>query len=334
VRPLRVLFLGGTGVISAACVREILAGEGDTGDIDLTVVTRGRSTLRPVPAGVRSLHADVHDDRSMRAALGDETFDVVVNFIGYTPADVKADVARFGGRTGQYVFISTGSVYSRPAASLPVVESSARRNNGFEYPLQKLRCEELLEQAHRYEGFPLTIVRAAHVYDETVIPNLAGWTTIARWRAGKAMVVHGDGTSLWNLMHARDFARGLVRLLGNRHVLGESVHITSDELLTWDEIHLSLARAAGVEPRIVHRSSEDIGREIEWMGPVLVDDFRHSMIYDNSKIKRLVPGFSSRVPFARGAREILEWFDEDPSRQKVDADLDAAFDRLVGDRDG
>ncbi|WP_214411145.1 NAD-dependent epimerase/dehydratase family protein [Sphaerisporangium fuscum] len=327
-RP-RVLFLGGTGVLSAACVREFLAR-----DADLTVLTRGRTLLRPLPEGVRALHADVHDDAATRAALGEETFDAVVNFIGYTPQDVRADVARFGGRTARYVFISTGSVYARPAPSLPIVESSARRNSGFEYPARKLLCEEVLEQAFRDEDFPMTIVRAAHVYDETVIPNLAGWTTIARWRAGKPVVVHGDGTSMWNLLHARDFARGLAGLVVNGRGIGESVHITSDELLTWDEIHFSLARAAGVEPRIVHRSSEDIGRVIEWMGPVLTEDFRHSVIYDNSKIKRMVPDFSPQVPFAQGAREILEWFDADPSRQRVDGDIDAAFDRLAGDRDG
>jgi nucleoside-diphosphate-sugar epimerase len=327
--PQRVLFIGGTGVLSAACAREAVAA-----GVDLTVVTRGRTTLRPVPEGVRVVHADARDDASMRAALGDETFDVVVNFIGYTPEDVRTDVARYAGRTAQYVFISTGSVYARPAPSLPIVESSARRNNGFEYPTQKLRCEEALEQAYRYEAFPMTIVRAAHVYDETVLPILAGWTAIARWRAGKPMVVHGDGTSLWNLLHARDFARGLIGLLGNPHAVGQSVHITSDELLTWDEIHFSLARAAGVVPAIVHRSSEDIGREIAWMGPVLQEDFRHSVIYDNSTIKRLVPGFLPQVPFERGAREILSWFDREASRRRPDPELDAAFDRLVGDRHG
>ncbi|GAA4981691.1 NAD-dependent epimerase/dehydratase family protein [Actinopolymorpha pittospori] len=325
---LRVLFLGGTGVISAACVRDALEA-----GIDLTVLTRGRTTTRPVPDGVRTLHADVHDDDAMRAALGEEEFDVVVNFVGYTPADVQTDVARFARRTGQYVFISTGSVYARPP-HLPVVESSARRHNGFDYPRNKLLCEETLERAFRGEDFPVTIVRAAHVYDRTVVPNLTGWTTIARWRAGKPVVVHGDGTSLWNLMHADDFARGLTGLLGNTHVVGENVHITSDEILSWDEIHVLLARAAGVEPRLVHRSSEDIGREIDWMGTVLSEDFRYSMVYDNSKIKRLVPGFASRVPFAQGAREIVEWFDADPSRQRYDAAMDAAFDRLVGGRDG
>ncbi|MEV1173480.1 NAD-dependent epimerase/dehydratase family protein [Nonomuraea sp. NPDC049784] len=325
----RVLLLGGTGVISAACARRF-ASEG----FDLTVLTRGRTNSRPLPDGVRRLTADVHDDASMHAALGAETFDAVVNFVGYAPADITTDVARYGGRTGQYVFISTGSVYARPAPLLPITESSARRAGGFDYPAQKLRCEEELERSYRYEGFPATIVRAAHVYDETVFPTLAGWTVIDRWRRGRPAIVHGDGTSLWSLTHAGDFARALAGIVARRAAVGESVHITSDELLTWDEIHFCLARAAGVEPAIVHRSSADIGREIEWMGTVLQEDFRHSVIYDNSKIKQLVPGFSALVPFERGAREILRWFDVDSSRQQVDAELDAAFDRLAGDCDG
>ncbi|WP_226900005.1 NAD-dependent epimerase/dehydratase family protein [Nonomuraea phyllanthi] len=325
----RVLMLGGTGVLSAACARRFVAD-----GFDVTIVTRGRTTVRPLPEGVRRLTADVHDDPSMRAALGDETFDAVVTFIGYVPADITADVARYAGRTGQYVFVSTGSVYARPVPDLPVTESSARRAGNFDYPAQKLRCEEELERAFRHEGFPATIVRAAHVYDETVFPTLAGWTVIDRWRRGRPAIVHGDGTSLWNLTHASDFAVGLAGVVARRAAVGESVHITSDELLTWDGIHQCLARAAGVEPRIVHRSSTDIGREIAWMGTVLQEDFRHSMIYDNSKIKRLVPGFSARVPFERGAREILRWFGADPSRQRVDAELDAAFDRLASDCDG
>ncbi|MEO3876397.1 NAD-dependent epimerase/dehydratase family protein [Nonomuraea sp. B12E4] len=324
----RVLLLGGTGVISSACARRFAAD-----GFEVTALTRGRTTTRPLPEGVRALTADVRDDASMRAALGEETFDTVVDFIGYSPADITADVARFAGRTGHYVFISTGSVYARPAA-LPVTESSARRAGAFDYPARKLRCEEEVERAHRYEGFPATIVRAAHVYDETVFPVLAGWTVIDRWRRGRPAVVHGDGTSLWNLMHARDFARGLAGLVARRAAVGESVHITSDEPLTWDEIHFSLARAAGVEPAIVHRSSTDIGREIDWMGTVLYEDFRHSMIYDNSKIKQLVPGFAAQVPFEQGAREILRWFTADPSRQQVDAGLDAAFDRLAEDCHG
>ncbi|MFF1448131.1 NAD-dependent epimerase/dehydratase family protein [Streptomyces sp. NPDC058274] len=323
---MRVLFLGGTGVLSAACVSD-LAGQG----VELTIVTRGRDTRRPVPPQVRHLQADVRDGAAMDTALAEtEHFDVVVNFIGYHPDDIAADVARFTGRTGQYVFISTGSVYARPAPRLPVDESSARRAADFDYPRLKLECEDALERAYHRDGFPAVIIRPAHVYDETVVPLLAGWTAIDRWRRGLPTVVHGDGTSLWNLMHARDFAHALTRLLGDDRLTGESLHITSDELLTWDGIHTTLARAAGVEPLLVHRSSEDIGREIPWMGTVLTEDFRHSLIYDNSKLHRLLPQFTPGTPFRRGAVGIVDWFDGDPGRRRTDKELDAAFDRLAG----
>lgn len=323
---MRVLFLGGTGVLSAACVSELAQQ-----DVELTVVTRGRDTLRPVPPNVRALHADVRDTDAMSAALaGTQLFDVVVNFIGYHPEDIAADVTRFTGRTGQYVFISTGSVYARPAPRLPVDESSARRAGNFDYPRLKLECEEVLERAYRRDGFPAVIIRPAHVYDETVLPLLAGWTVIDRWRRGRPAVVHGDGTSLWNLMHARDFAHALTGLLGDDRLTGESLHITSDEILTWDGIHTSLARAAGVEPLLVHRSSEDIGREIPWMGTVLTEDFRHSLIYDNSKLHRLLPQFTSATPFRKGAVGIVDRFDAEPGRRVTDKELDAAFDRLTG----
>jgi nucleoside-diphosphate-sugar epimerase len=327
---MRVLLLGGTGVLSSATAHELVSQ-----GAELTVITRGRDTRRPLPDGVRALRADVRDDAQLRGVpAADETFDVVVNFIGYHPDDIAEDVARFEGRTGQYVFISTGSVYARPAPRLPVDESSARRAGAFDYPRLKLECEDALEQAYRRRGFPATIVRAAHVYDEQVLPVLAGWTVIDRWRRGLPVVVHGDGTSLWNLMHARDFARALAGLLGDERITGESVHITSDEILTWDGIHRELARAAGVEPLIVHRSSEDIGREIAWMGPVLTEDFRHSLLYDNSKLHRLLPQFTPGTPFRRGAAEIADFFDADPDpdRRRIDKDVDAGFDRLTQGR--
>ncbi|WP_431032740.1 NAD-dependent epimerase/dehydratase family protein [Streptomyces sp. P6-2-1] len=319
---MRVLFVGGTGVISSAAARAVLA-RGD----ELTVLTRGTSR-RPVPAGARALRADFGDEDAVRAALGTARFDVVVDFIGYDTAHVDRAVRLFRARTDSYVYVSTGSVYARPAPRQPVDESSARRAGSFDYPRLKLECELAVEAAYR-DGFPATIVRAAHVYDETVVPLLAGWTAIDRWRRGLPVVVHGDGTSLWNLLHARDFARALAGLLGDDRLLGESVHITSDTPLSWDAIHTTLARAAGAEPLLVHRSSEDIGREIDWMGPVLTEDFRHSLVYDNSKLHRLLPGLPPETSFRRGAAEILAWYDADPARRKVSADLDAAFDRLA-----
>ena len=319
---MNVLFLGGNGMISSACAAEVVRS-----GHELTVLTRGEGT-RALPAEVRRVHVDVHDPAALRDALGTRDFDVVVNFVGYQPDRVRADTRTFTGRTGQYVFISTASVYARPIALLPITESTPRRNNGFAYPQDKIACEEVLEQAFREFDFPATIVRPAHTYDRSVVPMLGGWTLVERMRQGKPVVVHGDGTSLWTLMHSSDFARAFVPLLGNSHTLGDSVHITSDEILTWDQIHQIIARAAGVTAKLVHRSSEDIGVQIPDWAAVLVHDFAHTLLFDNTKLRRFVPGFAARIPFDAGAREIVAYHDADPARRRIDADLDAAFDRL------
>ncbi|WPF82239.1 NAD-dependent epimerase/dehydratase family protein [Sanguibacter sp. 4.1] len=321
---LMVLFLGGTGVISSACARVALAA-----GHDLTIVTRGSDRPRPAPEGATTVVADVRDAASLEAALAGRSFDVVVDFIAYSPQDVAQDIRMFSGRVSQYVLVSTCSVYSHPAAVLPITEGAQRRAPRFEYPAQKIRCELAVEDAQREEGFPATIVRPSHVYDRTTLPLLAGWTAVERMRDGRPVVVHGDGTSLWNLMHADDFARAFVPLLGNPHAVGEAVHITSSELVTWDQVHETVARAAGASPVLVHRSSEDIGRVVDWMDVVLGEDFRHTVLYDRSKLARLVPGFAEEYTLARGMRETLTWFDEDPARRSVDAGLDAAFDTLA-----
>ncbi|HEX3779881.1 MAG TPA: NAD-dependent epimerase/dehydratase family protein [Pseudonocardiaceae bacterium] len=320
---LSVLFLGGNGMISSACAAEAIER-----DIDLTVLTRGAGT-RTLPEQVRRINVDVHDPAALRETLAGKDFDVVVNFVGYQPHDVTIDTETFAGRTGQYVFISTASVYSRPIAQLPIVESTPRRNNGWPYPRDKIACEEVLETAYRERDFPATVVRPSHTYDRTTVPILGGWTVVERMRQGKPVVVHGDGTSLWTLMHASDFARAFVPLLGNSHTLGDSVHITSDEILTWDQIHLIMARAAGVTPKLVHRSSEIVGIDIPDWAAVLTHDFAHSLLFDNTKLRSFVPGFAAAIPFDRGAREILAYHDADPDRRRISVELDAAFDRLA-----
>jgi nucleoside-diphosphate-sugar epimerase len=321
---LKVLFLGGAGMIGSACAQEAAAR-----GLDLTVITRGDSGGRPVPQGVRHLRGDVRDPEALRSLLGGQEFDAVVNWVGFKPDHLAGDVDLFLGRTGQYVFISTASVFSRPAPQLPITESSPRRNDAWPYPKEKLECEESLERAYRDRYFPVTIVRPSHTYDRTVIPVLAGWTAVDRMRRGLGVVVHGDGTSLWTLMHSSDFARALIPILGNPHTMGESVNVVSGEILTWDQIHLSLAAAAGVTPTLVHRSSESIETEVPQWGPVLKHDFAHSLLFDTSKLQRFAPGFVPRIPFAAGAREILDWYDAEPDRQTVDEQLSAAFDRLI-----
>ena len=326
---LDVLFLGGTGVISSACSQRAVAA-----GMNLTVLNRGTTTDRAVPAEAEVLHADVRDPEAVRTALGQREFDVVVNFIAYTTDHVRADVDVFAGRVRQYVFISSASAYQTPPVRLPIVESTPLRNPHWQYSRDKIACEDLLVQAYREDGFPATIVRPSHTYDRTSLPLTGRWTVIDRMRRGLAVIVHGDGTSLWTLTHSVDFAKAFVGLLGNPQAVGDSFHITSDEVLTWNQIYECLALAADAEPRLVHVPSETIAAEAPDLGPSLLGDKAHSVIFDNTKVKRLVPDFVATIPFAAGAREIIAWRDADPSRRLVDDAMNATFDRLVASAPG
>ena len=321
---LRVLFIGGSGVISSAC--SWLAVERG---IELFVLNRGRTGHRPLPGEATVLQGDIRDPASVAAALGGREFDAVVDWVAFTPEHVQADLGLFRGRTGQYVFISSASAYQTPPARQPIVESTPLRNPFLQYSRDKIACEDLLVAAHRERGLPMTIVRPSHTYDRTAIPLDGGWTAIHRMRQGKPVVVHGDGTSLWTLTHHEDFARGLVPLLGHPRAVGEAFHITSDDVLTWDQVTHALAAAAGVQARIVHVPSDAIAATDPDWGAALLGDKAHSMLFDNAKLRGLVPGFCAGIPFEQGAREIIDWYDADPARQVVDARLDATFDELV-----
>jgi nucleoside-diphosphate-sugar epimerase len=321
----KILFLGGAGMIGSAAAAEVVA-QGH----ELTIVTR-TEPRRPVPAQARQVRADVQQVSELRPVLAGQRYDAVVNWVGFTPAQLDGHPELFAEIAGQYVFISTCSVFARPVPQLPITESTPRRQPVFGYARDKIACEEFLSAAYRSGGLPLTIVRPFHTYDQTVVPLLSGWTAIERMRAGRPVVVHGDGTSLWTLMHSSDFARALVPLLGNGHATGESVNVVSGDILTWDQIHLALAAAAGVPaPVLAHRSSESIAAEWPGWGEVLEHDFRHSMLFDTAKLARLVPGFAPRVSFAAGARAIIDYHDGDQGRRRVNDGLDAAFDRLLG----
>jgi len=319
----KVLFVGGTGVISSACSQ--LAVERG---MELYLLNRGQ-TSRSVPEGARVLHADIRDRKSVRNALGDMMFDVVVDWIAYMPEHVEEDLDLFRGRTGQYVFISSASVYQTPPASLPVTESTPLDNPYWDYSRAKIACEQRLMRAYRDERFPVTIVRPSHTYDRTKLPVYGGYTVINRMRKWKKVIVHGDGTSLWVLTHHKDFAKGFVGLLANHHAIGDAFHITSDEVLTWNQIFEILARAAGADVHMLHVPSDFIAAfDSEW-GNNLVGDKAHSMIFDNSKLKRIVPDFSATIPYSRGAAEQLAWYDADPARRRVDEKLDRTMDRII-----
>jgi nucleoside-diphosphate-sugar epimerase len=324
VNALKVLFIGGGGIISSACAH--LAVERG---IDLYVLTRGRSTDRPLPPQATALRGDIRDPASVKGALGGRDFDAVVDWVAFTPEQVQADIDLFRGRTGQYVFISSASAYQTPPARLPIVESMPLRNPFWQYSRDKIACEDLLVAAYRAEGFPVTIVRPSHTYDKTAVPFDGGWTVLGRMRQGKEVVVHGDGTSLWTLTHHADFARGFVPLLGHPRMIGDVFHITSDDVLTWNQIAETLAAAAGVQARIVHVPSEVIAAADPQWGAGLLGDKAHSMVFDNAKLRGVVPGYVATIPFEQGAREILAWYDEDPSRQQVDTRLDTVMDKLA-----
>ena len=312
------LFIGGNGTISSA-VSALAIERG----VDLTLLNRGTDRTRPPIAGARHIVGDA----SALPPLGD--YDVVVNWRSFLPTDVASDVARFAGHVGQYVYISSASAYQKPVARLPITESTPLRNDFWQYSRDKIASEDVLVAAYRDSGFPATIVRPSHTYDRAAIVLEGGWTQLDRIRRGEPIVVHGDGTSLWTLTHNSDFARAFVGLLGNPRSIGEAYTITSDEVLSWDAIAQHYASALGTTAEIVHVASETIARTIPAWGPGLIGDKAHSVIFDNSKIKALVPDYTAVVPFWKGARETVDWYLASADRQVVDASLNAQLDALI-----
>jgi nucleoside-diphosphate-sugar epimerase len=320
---MKVLFIGGTGIISSACSRLAVKR-----DIVLYLLNRGK-TERPVPEDVNIICGDIRDKSQVKEILKDMEFDVVVNWVAFTTEHIDTDLELFRRRTKQYIFISSASAYQTPPENLPVTESTPLSNPYWEYSRDKIACEERLMQAYKEEQFPVTIVRPSHTYDCTLLPMHGQYTIVDRMRKGKKVIVHGDGTSLWVLTHHRDFAKGLVGLLGNSKAVGEAFHITSDELLTWNQIFETVASAAGTTAKIVHIPSEFItAYDPDW-GASLLGDKSHSMIFDNTKIKKFVPDYKATIPFSDGAKEIIRWYDADKSRQVVNAELNQLIDKII-----
>ena len=320
---MKILFIGGTGIISTACVARALEK-----GLDITLLNRGKS-VRPTAPGAKVITADIHNPAELRTALAGHDFDVVVDWIAFTPQDVQRDIDLFNGKTGQYVFISSASAYQTPASNLPIRESTPLANPFWEYSRNKIACEELLLDEYRNNKFPFTIVRPSHTYDQTCFPNEGGFTVIDRMLKGKPVMVYGDGTSIWTLTHSSDFAKGFVGLLGNYRAIGEIFHITTDEWLTWNQIFQLLGEAAGITPKLVHVPSDLIAAYDANIGAGLLGDKSNSSIFDNSKIKQVVPEFICTVPFSQGAKEIIAWHMADPSRQVVDEQFDQLCDRIL-----
>lgn len=327
---MKVLFIGGTGLISSACV-ELALQRG----MDVTLLNRSVSTHLPPPAGASVMVGDVHGDPARLAELmHGKFFDVVVDFIAFTEADVERDIQLFGGKTGQFIFISSASAYQKPPKHYIITEETPLENPLWQYSRDKIASEQRLMRAYREQGFPVTIIRPSLTYGVSQIPLAVGawtmpYTVIDRARAGKPLIVPGDGTSLWVLTWNGDFAKGLVGLFGRADALGEAFHITSDEVLSWNQIYLEVFSALGLEPNIVHIPSDLIAMYSERAIGSLIGDKSNSAVFDNSKIKRFVPDFTCEVPWSEGVRRAIAWHDADPARQQVDHEMNVLWDTIL-----
>ena len=324
---MKILFIGGSGVISRAVTQQTIAA-----GHELWLLNRGQH--RPVD-GARSLVADMTDTAGVRAALRGHTWDVVVQWIAFVPADIRRDLELFRDHTRQYIFISSASAYQKPPANYLITEATPLANPHWEYSRQKIACERELEAAHRATGFPSVIVRPSLTYGDDQIPLVLNawqqpWTAIDRMRRGAPVIIPGDGTSLWTITHNTDFAQGLIGLFGNPATLGQAFHITSDEVLTWNQIFSQTAQAAGVNaPKFVHIASDFIISCVPEVEGTLLGDKAVSTVFDNTKIKRFVPGFGAKTRFADGIRRTIAWFDADPARQQIDAATNQRSDKLI-----
>jgi nucleoside-diphosphate-sugar epimerase len=322
---MKILFIGGTGFISTAVSRQLVAlGH------ELFLLNRGQRGTNPI--GAHSLVADINRADDVRAALGGMKFDVIVDWIAYTVADVERDLTLFRGITRQYFFISSASAYQKPPARYLITESTPLHNPHWEYSRNKIACEDRLVRAHREENFPVTIIRPSLTYDSQLPIALGGWgcyTLCDRLKRGAPIIVHGDGSSLWVVTHAEDFGRGLIGLFGNLAAIGHAFHITSDEVLTWNQIYGTIADALGVEPVIEHIPTDFIVKVAPQYSGTLLGDKTWSAVFDNTKIKTWVPGFHAVIPFREGIRRTIAQFDADESRRRVDPAVNKDLDAIL-----
>jgi nucleoside-diphosphate-sugar epimerase len=322
---MKILFIGGTGNISTSCAA-LLAQQGH----EIQILSRG---MAPVPPGYRALIADRHDTSAMKAAIGQAKPDVVLNFLGYEVSDVQSDFELFRGNVQQYIFISSATVYVKPAPSLPITEETPKGNAWWDYAQKKLACEQCLEERFKNDRFPVTIVRPSHTYSQLWVPNpisSASFTFASRLGQGKPMFVPDDGQNPWTLTAARDFAVGLAGLVGNRNAIGEAFHITSDEVLTWNQIYSEIAGAMGNScPKILPVPTEFICSVVPKLVGNLKGDKSHPGIFDNSKIKKFVPEFKCVVTFQAGVRESVEWLQAHPEQQNLDPAMDSLIENVL-----
>jgi len=325
---MKVLFIGGTGLISTACT-QLAADRG----IELYLFNRGQRPAT-LPAGVKVIPGDIRKPDEAARALAGHTFDSVTNWIAFTPEHIETDLRLFAGKTGQYIFISSASAYQKPVTDFRITESTPLCNPWWEYSRNKIACEERLMAEYRKNGFPMTIVRPSHTYGDPMFPFAVGpwgkpWSLVDRIRRGLPVVVHGDGTSLWVSTHNTDFAKAFTGLLGHQQSIGHAFHITSDEVLNWDQHYAAIGRAVGMEPKIVHIASDAIVRAFPEESGGLLGDKTWSVAFDNTKIKRFVPDYVATTPLVEGVQQSIDWLSKDPSRQGIDEAFNQKTEKLI-----
>ncbi len=325
---MKVLFIGGTGIISAA-VSKLAVEDG----IELFLFNRGQHK-EFVPKGAKVIKGDIKDKSAFTKMLKGKTFDVVVDWLAFVPKDVETDIKLFRGNVGQYIFISSASAYQKPPTHWLITESTPLANPYWQYSRDKIACEDRLMAEYRNTGFPITIVRPSFTYGVNTIPAAINsrtkpWTLVDRMRKGKKIIIHGDGTTLWPMTHNTDFAKGFVGLLSNIQAIGHAFHITSDEVLTWNQIYNVIANAARAKLRPVYIPSDFIAKINPDLAGTLLGDKSWCTIFDNSKIKRFVPDFAATVTFAQGVKRSIEWFEADSKRCTVDDEYNRIMDNLI-----
>ena len=326
----KALFIGGTGTISMAITRLLAAGQ----EWELYLLNRG-NRKEELPDNVKVIKADINDEEQTDRLLGDMKFDAVCDFIGFVPQQLERDYRLFNGRTKQFMYISSASAYQKPLGDYRITEGTPLANPYWEYSRNKIACEEYLMKLYREEGFPVTIIRPSHTYDERNVPlgvhgDKGSYQVIKRMLEGKQVIVHGDGTSLWTMTHNSDFAKGFVGLMGNVHAIGECYQITCDETLTWNQIYQAIADALGVKYKPYYVSSDflDAVSHYDFRGG-LIGDKSNSVVFDNTKLKRAVPGLSMNVRFEQGVRQTIDYVLSHPECQTEDPEFDAWCDKVI-----
>lgn len=327
---MKALFIGGTGTISMAITRALATNP----DWELYLINRG-NRMDEIPEGVKVIVADINDEATVSEAIKDLQFDVVGEFIGFTTDQIERDIRLFSGKTKQYIYISSASAYNKPCADYVITEGTALANKYWEYSRNKIACEDLLMKEYRDNAFPVTIVRPSHTYDERKIPvgvhgKKGGYQIVKRMLEGKPIIVHGDGTALWTMTFNEDFAKGYIGLMGNKHAIGEAFQITSDESLTWNQIYQTIADLLGVEYKPYYVASDFLAAVSDYdLEGGLLGDKANTVVFDNSKLKRAVPGFQCTIRLEQGMKRSLDYIMAHPELKEEDPEFDAWCDRVI-----